>query len=65
LKSFALDRKPRHFQLEDSSRETEVYEFELPKEYSVDDVPEPVNVAMGFAAYRSKFEVAATSWVLP
>ena len=59
-KSLALDRKPRHFpfQFEDTSRETDVYEFDLPKEYSVDDLPEPVNVDMGFAAYRSKFEVA-------
>lgn len=59
-KSLALDRKPRHFpfQFEDATRETDVYEFELPKEYSVDDLPEPVNVDMGFAAYHSKFEVA-------
>ncbi|HTT22778.1 MAG TPA: hypothetical protein VMG82_27865 [Candidatus Sulfotelmatobacter sp.] len=59
-KSLTLDRKPRHFpfQFEDTSRETDVYEFELPKEYGVDDLPEPVNVDMGFAAYHSKFEVA-------
>jgi Domain of Unknown Function with PDB structure (DUF3857)/Transglutaminase-like superfamily len=59
-KSLALDRKPRHFpfQWENASRETDVFEFELPKEYSVDDLPEPVNVDMGFAAYHSKFEVA-------
>jgi len=59
-KSLSLDRKPRHypFQFEDTSRETDVYEFELPKEYTVDDVPEPVNVDMGFAAYHSKVEVA-------
>jgi hypothetical protein len=43
---------------EDASRETDVFEFELPQEYSVDDLPEPVNVDMGFAAYHSKFEVA-------
>ena len=59
-KSLALDRKPRHFpfQFEDATRETDVYEFELPKEYSVDDVPGPVDVDMGFAAYHSKIEVA-------
>lgn len=58
-KSLALDRKPRHFpfSFEDTSRETDVYEFELPTEYSVDDLPEPVNVDMGFAAYHSKVEV--------
>lgn len=59
-KSLVLDRKPRHFpfQFEDATRETDVYEFELPKEYSVDDVPGPVDVDMGFAAYHSKIEVA-------
>jgi len=55
-----LERKPRHFpfQFEDASHETDVYEFELPKEYSVEDVPEPVDVDMGFAAYHSKIEIA-------
>ena len=59
-KSMALERKPRHrpIQFEDASRETDVYEFELPKEYVVDDVPEPVSVDMGFAAYHSKIEVS-------
>ena len=59
-KSFPIERKPRHFpfQFEDASRETDVYEFELPKEYAVDDVPGPVDVDMGFAAYHSKIEVA-------
>jgi len=58
-KSFTLERKPRHFpfQFEDTSRETDIYEFDLPKEYVVDDVPDPVNVDMGFAAYQSKVEV--------
>jgi len=42
-KGLVLERKPRHFpfQFEDASHETDVYEFELPKKYSVDDVPEP------------------------
>jgi hypothetical protein len=62
-KTLALDRKPRHFpfQFEATSRETDVYEFELPKEYVVDDVPEPVNVDMGFGAYHSKIEVDGRS----
>jgi hypothetical protein len=61
-KSLPLDRKPRHFpfQFEDSSRETDVFEFELPKEYTVDDLPEPVDVDMGFAAYHSKVEVTGS-----
>ena len=62
-KTLALDRKPRHFpfQFEATSRETDVYEIELPKEYVVDDVPEPVNVDMGFGAYHSKIEVDGRS----
>jgi len=58
-KGLSLDRKPRHFpfSFEDTSRETDVFEFELPAEYTVDDLPDPVNVDMGFAAYHSKFEV--------
>ena len=58
-KGFPMDRKPRRFpfQFEDATRETDVYEFELPKEYAVDDVPGPVDVDMGFAAYHSKVEV--------
>lgn len=60
-KGLAIERKPRHFpfQFEDTSRETDIYEFDLPKEYVVDNVPDPVNVDMGFAAYQSKIEVTA------
>jgi len=62
-KTLSLDRKPRHFpfQFEATSRETDVYEIELPKEYVVDDLPEPVNVDMGFGAYHSKIEVDGRS----
>lgn len=61
-KSFSLGLKPRHspFQFADTSRETDVYEVELPKNYVVDDVPNPVNVDMGFATYQSKVEVTGT-----
>jgi len=56
---FPLNHKPRHFsfQFEDTSRETDVYEFDLPQGYVVDDLPDPVKVDMGFAAYQSKVEV--------
>ncbi len=58
-KSMALERKPRHFpfQFERATRETDVYEFNLPEGYVVDDIPEAVKVDMGFASYESKFEV--------
>ena len=58
-KSFALERKPRQypFQFDRTSRETDTFEIELPKEYVVEDVPDPVKVDAGFASYRSKVEV--------
>jgi len=61
-KGMPLERKPRRFpfQFEGTSRETDVYEIDLPKEYVVDDVPEPVNVDMGFAMYQSKVEVVGS-----
>ncbi len=61
-KGLTLERKPRHFpyQFEDASRETDVYEFDLPQGYVVDDVPDAVKVDMGFAAYESKVEVSGS-----
>jgi len=58
-KGFALERKPRQypFQFERASRETDTFEIELPKEYSVEDVPDPVKVDAGFASYESRVEV--------
>jgi hypothetical protein len=58
-KSFALERKPRQypFQFERTSREADSFEIELPKEYAVEDVPDPVKVDAGFASYQSKVEV--------
>ena len=61
-KGVPLEHKPRRYpyQFEDTSRETDSYEFDLPSNYVVDDVPAPVNVDMGFAAYQSKIEVTGT-----
>jgi transglutaminase-like putative cysteine protease len=61
-KSIPLERKPRHFpfQFEATSRETDMYEIDLPEEYVVDDVPDPVKVDMGFAMYQSKVEVVGS-----
>jgi len=58
-KSFALERKPRQypFQFERASRETDTFEIELPKEYAIEDIPDPVKVDAGFASYESKVEV--------
>jgi hypothetical protein len=61
-KGFAVERKPRKyaFQFEGTTKETDEYEIEIPKEYTVDDVPEPVKVDMGFARYESKVEVSGS-----
>ena len=61
-KSFALETKPRHYPivLGGASRETDAYEIELPSTYAVDDVPDAVNIDVGFASYRSKTEVAGS-----
>ena len=56
---FPLDRKPRlyPFQFDGTSRQSDTFEIELPKDYAVEDVPDPVNLDAGFATYRSKVEV--------
>jgi hypothetical protein len=61
-KSFAVETKPRHYPIElgGASRETDVYEIDLPAAYTVDDVPDPVNIDVGFASYQSKTEVAGS-----
>ena len=58
-KSFYFDRKPRHYPIElgRASRETDTFEIELPKQYAVDDIPNPVKIDVGFASYQSKIEV--------
>jgi transglutaminase-like putative cysteine protease len=58
-KSFAIDQKPRHYALEmnGATRETDVFEIEIPAGYKVDDVPDPIKIDMGFASYQSKSEV--------
>ena len=60
--TFAVDQKPRHYAIEmrSASRETDVFEIEIPPGYKVDDMPDPVKIDMGFASYQSKSEVAGT-----
>ena len=59
-KSFAVDQKPRKYSIEmhSASRETDIFEIELPAGYKVDDIPDPVKVDMGFASYQSHSEVS-------
>jgi len=61
-KSFEVTTKPRHypFVLGAASQEVDTYEIELPPEYKVDDVPDPVKIDAGFASYQSKVEVSGS-----
>jgi hypothetical protein len=61
-KGFDVERKLRHYpvELEGTSRQTDVYEIEIPQDYKVDDVPDPVKIDVGFASYQSKIEVTGS-----
>jgi transglutaminase-like putative cysteine protease len=56
------ERKPRQYPLElrRTSRETDTYEIEIPQDYKVDDIPDPVKIDVGFASYQSKVEIEGT-----
>jgi transglutaminase-like putative cysteine protease len=56
------ERRPRRYPIElrRTSRETDTYEIEIPQDYKVDDVPDPVKIDVGFASYQSKVEVEGT-----
>jgi hypothetical protein len=58
-KSSYVEHKPRHYavELERTARESDTYEIEIPKEYKVDELPDPVKIDVGFASYQSKIEV--------
>ena len=61
--SFDLDRrKPRLYPVvfDGTTKETDVYDIELPAGYAVDDIPEPTKVDAGFASYQSKIEVTGS-----
>jgi Domain of Unknown Function with PDB structure (DUF3857)/Transglutaminase-like superfamily len=53
------ERKPRRYPIElrRTSRETDTYEIEIPHDYKVDDIPDPVKIDVGFASYQSKVEI--------
>jgi Domain of Unknown Function with PDB structure (DUF3857)/Transglutaminase-like superfamily len=59
-KDLGLDfTKPRLYpvELHGSSKESDTYEIELPEGYTVDDIPDPVKIDVGFASYQSKTEI--------
>jgi hypothetical protein len=57
-----LERKERRYPVEfpAASLETDTFEIALPIGYEVDELPPPVSVDFGFAAYQSKVEVSGT-----
>lgn len=54
-----VEHKLRQYPLElkRTQHMTDTFEIEIPKEYEVDDIPNPVTVDVGFASYSSKVEV--------
>jgi len=54
-KSFVVERKERHypFVMGGVTQEADTYEIEIPKDYVVDDIPEPTSIDSGFASYES------------
>jgi len=54
-----VEHKPRRYPLElrRTARQTDTYDIEIPKEYQIDDIPEPTTIDVGFASYQSKIEV--------
>jgi len=59
----AFDWKTRKYAVHLGSPEHEVdtYEIELPSGYGIDDMPDPVQIDVGFASYKSHFENAGTT----
>ena len=55
--------KPRKFPIEfgEPSHETDVFEIELPQGYTVDELPDPVKLDVGFAQYESKTEFSGAT----
>jgi hypothetical protein len=54
-----VEHKSRHYSIElgEAKRVLDTYEIEIPKTYSIDDVPDPIKIDVGFASYQSKIEV--------
>jgi hypothetical protein len=55
-----IDRKPRGIipiDLTQTMQASDEYDIELPAGYTVDELPEPVNLDVGFASYESKSQV--------
>lgn len=62
-KSIAIEWKDRKYpvELDAPTYETDTYEIQLPDGYAVDDTPEPAQIDVGFATYKSRIEVAGST----
>ncbi len=60
---FEFDRKPRTvpIDLEQTMTATDDFTIELPPGYAVDELPDPVKIDVGFAAYQSSSQVVGNS----
>ena len=58
-KSFMVEHKERHypFVLGGVTEEADSFDIQIPKDYVVDDIPEPTRIDSGFASYESKVDV--------
>jgi len=58
-----IDYKERKYDVDLDSplRETDTYEIQLPDGYTVDDMPSPVKVDVGFATYQSRCEATGST----
>ncbi|WP_128911029.1 DUF3857 domain-containing transglutaminase family protein [Granulicella sibirica] len=54
--AFPLDRKPRHIpiDLRETMQNVDAYDIKLPPGYTIDELPEPVKLDVGFASYESR-----------
>jgi hypothetical protein len=59
VKSKGVERKLRHYPVElgETTRQTDTYEIEIPKEYRIDEIPGATKIDVGFASYQSKTEL--------
>jgi hypothetical protein len=53
---FDWKERKRSFELGSPEHEVDSYEIQIPEGYVVDDMPDPVQVDVGFASYKSRFE---------
>ena len=62
-KSIVLDWAKRKYpvELSGTTLEKDVYEIQLPPGFAVDDLPEPLQIDVGFARYSSKVEAVGTT----